>query len=103
MGRVTMTAAARSIFVLEIADTPAFAFEAEGLSQAEEFAHAPWFTRALDKFHSARHQAPSCRQALRTRAATEAEAALYRDVSREFADAFGCLLVARLPDRVHGR
>jgi hypothetical protein len=86
----------RSIFVLEIADTPAFAFEAESGSQAAEVARSPYFTEALDKFYSRRRESCDRNGPLHIRVATKTEASVYRDFACEFADALGCLLVTPL-------
>ncbi|WP_146687357.1 hypothetical protein [Bradyrhizobium canariense] len=90
----------RSIFVLEIADAPAFAFEAESCSQAAEVARSPWFTRALDKFYLRRRESWDWnRPPLRLRVATTTEATVYRDFACEFADALDCFLVTHLSDQ----
>lgn len=92
-----MPAKERSIFVAELIDMSAFAFEAEHTSQAEEFAHAPWFVRAVSSFHRQSRRLPNERVAVRTRPATEQEASLYRDLAIEFADEARDFLVAPLP------
>jgi hypothetical protein len=87
------------IFVLDVIDKRAFAFEADSVAQAEELVRAPRFTAALDGFCSRKGEARTHASCL-TRPATEAEASIYRDFASEFADASGRILVAHLPGRL---
>ena len=88
----------QQIFVLEIADRPAFVFEAENAHAAELLAQTPRFLRVFDDFR-AKHGRPWTASAtVSARAATDAEAALYRDRVAEFADATDRMLVAHLTE-----
>jgi hypothetical protein len=86
----------RQIFVLDVANEPAFAFEADNTRAAEALVLAPWFLRALEDFCAKRRKARSANAGMSTRAATEAEATLYRERAAEFAEAADHVLVAHL-------
>ena len=88
----------RQIFVLDVADEPAFAFGAESARAAEALAQAPWFVRALGDFHAKRRKTWDAGAAVFTRAATESEAALYRERAAEFADAIDRILLAHITE-----
>jgi hypothetical protein len=82
------------IFVLDIAEQPCFAFEADHLNAAEQIVRSPWLLQALDEFCRARRPADGGQLFLR--AATDHEAALYRDRADEFAEAETQFLIAHL-------
>ena len=84
------------IYALDVANEPAFVFEAENAHAAKALAQSPWFARALGDFHAKRRKPWDASAAVSTRPATEAEAALYRDRVAEFADASDRILVAHL-------
>ena len=85
----------RPIFVLAIGGEATFAFEADSLAQAREFADSPWFTRAINEIYANNPLAWN-NGAARTRAATEPEASAYRDYADEFADGSRQFLIAHL-------
>ncbi len=87
----------QQIFVLDIADQPAFAFEAENARAAALLVQTPRFARAFDDFCAKRGKAWTETAVVSTRAATDAEAALYRDRVAGFADATDQILVAHSP------
>jgi len=84
------------IFALDVANEPAFVFEADDAHAAKALARSPWFVRAFGDFCAKRRKPWDASAALSTRPATEAEAALYRDRVAEFADASDRALVAHL-------
>jgi hypothetical protein len=86
----------RPIFVLDIRNEATFAFEAEHLAQARNFVDAPWFAGAVFEFSPSKHGGWDDSAARRTRAATEPEAAIYRDYADEFAEVSDQFLIARL-------
>jgi hypothetical protein len=88
----------RLIFVLEVADEAAFAFEAKSAIAAEALVHEPWFFGAVTDFLAKRHKAWNGNVSLCTRAATNAEATLYRDRAAEFAEAMDNFLIAHLAE-----
>jgi hypothetical protein len=96
------------IFVLDVADEPTFAFEAEGVGTAEALARSPWFAFTVADFFAKRGKALT-EEALTEKAltengcffarlATEAEASLYRTLADEFAEVTDRLLIAHLTD-----
>jgi hypothetical protein len=88
----------RRVFVLDVADEPAFAFEAESAKVAEALAQSPWFLGALGDFCAKRRKGWQANPALSTRAASEAEAALYRERAAEFTDTTDRLLLAHITE-----
>jgi len=84
------------IFTLDVANEPAFVFQAENAHAAEALVQAPRFARALGDFYAKRRKPWDVRAAVSMRPATEAEAALYQDRLAEFADVSDRVLVARL-------
>lgn len=89
----------RRVFILEIADVPAFAFEAKSYPEAEKIIKSCWFSRSLDGFFG-RIEPCENRGPLRVRIATEAEAMAHCFMADEFADALGCLVVTHLSDKL---
>lgn len=89
---------ATQIFVLDVADEPTFAFEADGVSTAEALVQSPWFVLAVADFCSKRDKALNEHGRFVARLATEAEASLYRTLADEFAEATDRLLIAHLTD-----
>ena len=93
---VTMTSAgSKTVFVLELADRQAFAFEAESAAVAEVMVRAPQFTQALNRFCDARGIVRGERPLL-LREATARETAAYSDYLDEFPEVLGRLLVVSL-------
>jgi hypothetical protein len=90
--------AGKQVFVLDVADEPTFAFEADGMTAAAALVQLPWFTSAVTGFRARRGKVFDSNDPLFARMATEAEASLYRGLADEFADATGCFLVAHLAD-----
>jgi hypothetical protein len=88
----------RTIFVLDIRNEAAFAFEAETLVQAEGLTHAPWFARAVGEFYASKHGRCDDGVARRIRSATKREASTYRDYADEFADLSDHFLIAHLSE-----
>jgi hypothetical protein len=86
------------IFVLDVRDQAGFAFEAESLARAEEFARSPWFARAVGQFCARRRKALNSQSSLSVRAATASEALTYRNFADEFADRSDDVLVADLSE-----
>ena len=86
----------RQIFVLDVADGPAFAFEAETASAAAALAQSPWFARALGDFCAKRRTTLRAGAAFSTRPASDSEAALYRARAAEFIEATDRMLFARI-------
>jgi hypothetical protein len=82
------------VFILSIAERPAFAFEADNFNAATQISRSPWLLQALDEFCRARRPADGGQLFLR--AATDHEAALYRDRADEFAEAETQFLIAHL-------
>jgi len=91
----TTSPGSETIFVLELVDREAFAFEAESAATAEVMVRAPWFIRALNRFCDARGIVRDERPLL-PREATAREKAAYIDYRDEFPEALGSLLVVRL-------
>jgi hypothetical protein len=83
-----------TVFVIELQGSPAFAFEANCISHADELARSPWFTRALDEFCLRRDKTGAAIISLR--AATGAEASIYQDLASEFASETKDFLVLHL-------
>jgi len=88
----------QSIFVLDVAGRPTFAFKAENLAQAEELIQASWFARALSEFYANKRQGWDNNIPVRTRFAIEAEVSIYRDFADEFADLSDRFFIAHLSD-----
>jgi hypothetical protein len=86
----------KKIFVLDIADAPTFAFEADSVTTAEALVQSPWIARAVTDFCAKRGKALNGNGHLFARLATEAEASLYRDLADEFTEATDRFLVAHL-------
>jgi hypothetical protein len=82
-----------AVYVIE-AGRRSFAFEAGSRAQAEDLVRSHWFRQAFDRFCSERFGTRSSSD--RPRVATAQEAAAFRDVAAEFADATGDFLVAHL-------
>jgi hypothetical protein len=82
------------IFVLDIAERPAFAFGADSLDAARRMARSDWMQLALDGFCRARR--PTAAGQFQLRYATDEEAAFYRDRVDEFADPTTQVLIAHL-------
>lgn len=91
-----MRRSTHAVFVLDVLDKAKFAFEADSLAQAEEYAHAPWFLRSVGDFFSQHGRECEGNFTSRTRPANEAEASIYRTLADEFADMSGCLFVIHL-------
>ena len=95
-----MATAERPVFVIETRHDAAFAFEAANLVHALELLQTSWLATALDDFHRRHRRASTRCEPARIRAATVAEAALYRGLADEFADGSNRFLVAELPDEL---
>lgn len=86
----------KQIFVLDVADEPTFAFEADGEATAEALLQSPWFALAVADFCAKRDKALNENGRFFARLATEAEASLYRTLADEFAEVTDRLLIAHL-------
>jgi hypothetical protein len=86
----------RAIFVLDVLDEADFAFEADNLAQAEEYAQAPWLQRSVGQFFSRHGRACQGGFASNARPASAAEASTYRALADEFAETSGYFFVAHL-------
>jgi hypothetical protein len=86
----------RQIFVMDLADGPAFAFEAESAVAAEALVGTPWFARALDDFCTKGRKTWGRNSPVRARAASEAEASRYLERACEFAEESGQFLMAHV-------
>jgi hypothetical protein len=75
-----------------------FAFEAENAMAAEKLAQAPWFAQALTNFSGEGRKGWNDDRPLHVRAATGAEATLYRNRCAEFAEEASQLLVVPIDD-----
>ena len=84
------------VFVLDIAERPAFAFAADSLDGARRMARSDWMLLALDRFCRARR--PAAAGSVRLRCATDEEATYYHDRVDEFADPTAQLLIAHLAE-----
>ncbi len=84
----------QTVFVVELLDSPVFAFEAKSSSDAGEIVRSHWFTRSIDAFRSRRQKTEALDR--RLRAATDVEASIFRDIACEFPEAAGNVLVAHL-------
>ncbi|WP_024509250.1 hypothetical protein [Bradyrhizobium sp. ARR65] len=93
-----MPHAQRPIFVLDVDDEPRFAFEADCLSQAEEFSGAAWFARAIAEFYMSKREEWNDNPTSRTRSASDAELSLYREIAEEFSEHANCFFVVHLRD-----
>ncbi|NEV00511.1 hypothetical protein [Bradyrhizobium uaiense] len=85
---------ASRVYIVETAESQRFAFEARNRDDAEGMTRAAWFTRALEGFCSKRLGAESIDTHLR--AATDQEAAAFRERAAEFSDEATGVLVAYL-------
>ena len=83
-----------SVFVLDIAELPAFAFEADDFDAARNLFGSYWLLQPLDAFCRVRR--PMDRGQLRLRTATDQETALYRNRADEFAEAERRFLIVHL-------
>jgi len=86
----------QQVFTLDIAERPAFAFEAENFDVAHRLVRSEWLLKALDRFCRTRSPALDCRGRLRLRDATRDETTLYRARAEEFSGATPHFLVAHL-------
>ena len=86
----------RAVFVLDVAGESDFAFEADHLAQADEYARATWLRRSVSQFFFQHHRGCQASFTACTRPASEAEAAAYRTLADEFAETTGCVFVAYL-------
>jgi hypothetical protein len=84
------------VFILDLAERPAFAFEADNLEVAQRLVRSEWLLQALDRFFSTRSPALDNRGRLRLRKATRDEAMLYRARAEEFSDVTPHFLIAHL-------
>jgi hypothetical protein len=82
------------VFVVDIAEVPAFAFEADDFDAARYIVGSHWLLQPLDAFCRVRR--PADRGQLCLRAAADHEAALYRDRADEFAEAERRFLMVHL-------
>jgi hypothetical protein len=85
---------ARGVYVVELAGSKKFAFEAVCRADAEAVVRAAWFAQALHRFRSSRIVMETAESSLRV--ATNREAAFYRDLTEELADETCGFLVAQL-------
>jgi hypothetical protein len=90
------------VFVLETAAAPDLAFQAETATQAVAIARAPWFRDAIKTFLAGIGNANGALNAQCIRAATDAEADIYRQLSEEFDGPCRQFLIADL-SRFHER
>jgi len=88
----------KQIFVLDVADEPTFAFEADGEATAEALLQSPWFALAVADFCAKRDKALNENGRFFARPATDVEASLYRTLADEFAEVTDRLLIAHLTD-----
>jgi hypothetical protein len=91
---ITAMAQQPEIFVLDIAQRPAFAFAADSLDGARCMARSDWMLLALDRFCRVRR--PGAAGQFQLRCATDSEAAVYHDRADEFADPTAQILIAHL-------
>jgi hypothetical protein len=82
------------VFVLDLAERPAFAFAADSFDTARQITRSQSLLQALNSF--CRIRRPADQAQLQLRAATEDEAALYRDRADEFAEPETRFLIAHL-------
>jgi hypothetical protein len=82
------------VFVIDVTELAAFAFEADDFDAARYIVGSHWLLQPLDAFCRARR--PADRGQLRLRTATDHEATLYRDRADEFAEAERRFLVVHL-------
>jgi hypothetical protein len=82
------------VFVLDIAERPAFAFAANSLDGARQMARSDWMLLALDRFCRVRR--PGAAGQFQLRCATDSEAAFYHDRADEFAAPTAEVLIAHL-------
>lgn len=83
----------RPIFALEQASRPVLAFAAESASAAEKLAEAPWFVQSLTLHYARTCSDGNDRLPWTVRAATDAEAKVYRSRLAEFAEEADQVLV----------
>jgi hypothetical protein len=91
---ITAMAQQSEVFVLDIAERPAFAFAADSLDRARRMARSDWMLLALDRFCRVRR--PGAAGQFQLRCATDSEAAFYNDRADEFADPTNEVLIAHL-------
>jgi hypothetical protein len=84
----------RTVYVIELRELGAFAFEARNEVDAENLARSHWFVQAIDRFCSGRFGTANADSHLRS--ATDEEASAFQDLADEFADAASSFLVAHL-------
>lgn len=84
----------QTVFVVELVDSPVFAFEAKSSSEAGEIVRSHWFTRSIDAFRSRQQKTEALDSRLRI--ATDVEALIFRDIACEFPETAGDVLVAHL-------
>jgi len=82
------------VFVLDVAERPAFAFAADSLDGARQMARSDWMLLALDHFCRVRRLRAAGQFQLRC--ATDTEAAFYHDRADEFAGPAAEVLIAHL-------
>jgi len=87
------------IFVLDIANQPALAFEADSAFAAEALISASWFTEAVEDFCKKRRKIRNGTFPTRPRLATDVEASLYRERADEFAELTDHFLIAHISER----
>jgi hypothetical protein len=87
----------RQVFVLNLFEGTDLAFEADSRESAESLCRAPWFVQAVERFRAHKRESADglC---FRAQPATDAEAAMYRQISDEFAEMGHDVLVANLGD-----
>ena len=94
------------IFVLETASAPDLAFQAETEGQAVAITRARWFRDAVAEVIAGPDGANAALNAERVRAATAAEAGIYRQLADEFDGPARQFLIADLskfPERYAGK
>ena len=84
------------VFTLDMAEQPAFAFEADDLDAAQRLVRSEWLLQALERFCSTRVPELDRGGRLCLRRATRDEATLYRARAEEFAEATPHVLIAYL-------
>jgi hypothetical protein len=87
----------RQVFILNLLEGTDFAFEADSQESAETLCRAPWFVQAVERFRAHKRESAGS-LCYRTQPATDTEAALYRQISDEFAELGHEVLVANLGD-----
>jgi hypothetical protein len=85
------------IFILSLFEDVDLAFEADSQESAEGLCRTSWFVQAVDQFRAHKRESASS-LFYQARPATDAEAAIYRQIADEFAEWGDRLLVANLGD-----